>query len=102
MSSQLVGVLIGGGMTLIAGLLGQGASHAFTLRREREGRREARLNNLADVRVKAILDLQQLAGEACAEAVTRPALTAEQELTQHHTRLVSRMIGLAVPRARID
>jgi hypothetical protein len=101
-SSQLLGVLIGGGITLTAGVVGQAASHTFTLRRERESRRAGRLTNLADIRVKAILDLQELAGEACSEAVTRPAITSNEALTQHRARLVSHMVQLAVPRARID
>lgn len=102
MTSPLVGVLVGGGLTLVGGVVGQATSHAFTLRRDRESRREARLTNLADVRLKAILDLQELAGSACAEAINRPALTSRQELAEHHARLVSMMVGLAVPRARID
>jgi hypothetical protein len=101
-SAQLVGVLIGGGITLIAGMLGQAASHALTLRRERESRRAARLTDLADVRIKAILELQQLAGEACADAVTRPSVTSEKDLTELHARIIARMVGLKVPTARIN
>jgi hypothetical protein len=101
-STALVGVLIGGGLTLLGGLLGQAAAHAFAVRRDRESRLELRRTTLADVRLNALLDLQDAAATVYADAAMRPTISLEDDLREHQTRLLVGIAKLAVPRSRID
>jgi hypothetical protein len=100
-NSALVGVLIGGGLTLLGSLLGQTAAHAFALRRERESRREARRTILEDVRLRAILELQEIAANVYADSALRSTLNEDGDIRQHRARLVIEIAKLAVPRSRI-
>ena len=56
---------------------------------------------LGDVRLKAILELQEAATATYGEAAMRPALVADDELREHQARLVARLAAFTVPRSRI-
>lgn len=101
MNTTLVGVLIGGSLTLVGGVVGQAASHLFAVRREREGRREARRAVLVDMRLKAILDLQDALGSTYTEVLTRPTLNSDEALEKHRLNIASRLAAFQAPSVRI-